>query len=188
MKKKIRIVLFVLFIPLFISGCAAYRNYTAKIEIQSDDHHYILTTSESNFILFLPKHGFVPTDPIFKDSAHKNPRYFYFRNSETQLNVSGWFEANYMYPGQVKIYNDMVKKIKKNGYLFPPYDESHFRYDKWRVTAYKIPCDSEFSQNIRAHFYEDDTWIDLHISFDCDSEKSVKNILQFIDTIRIERK
>jgi hypothetical protein len=169
-----------------ISGCAAYRNYTAKIDVNTDNSSYRLTTSVSDFVLILQKKGFIPLKPL-SGGATENPRYFHFIDDKTKLNVSGWFEPHYLYHGQKKYFEELAEEFSNNG-LPTPYNIEHFRHHNWRVTSYNMPCKTSNSSDIQAHFYEDNTWINLHISYECDTGKNLDDLLQFLNKIQVVKK
>ncbi|MFC1821652.1 hypothetical protein ACFL9T_03025 [Thermodesulfobacteriota bacterium] len=181
MKKMIRFTILLALI-LLSNGCTAYRNYAAKIEINAESNSYNLTTSMSSYVLILPKSNFQPVKPL-GGGGTDNPRYFIFRNEKSKLNVSGWFEPLYLYPGQKKYLEQLSNELEKNGRPLPE-NVNHFQHNKWRVTSYEIPCNGNYSTNINAHFYEEDTWIDLHISYDCGRGNKLNDLLSYLDTIK----
>jgi hypothetical protein len=188
-KLKSVIALLTVFIFTLISGCTVYRNYTAKIEIGTNTDAYKLTTSESKFELFIPKNNLIPDKDIKTTvkGATENPRYFYFNNKETNLTISGWFEPNYIYQGMEKHFYRMTNEWRKNG-LPMPENVNFIRHNDWRVVSYDMPCDNTSTPNIQAHFLKENTWINLHISYECGTGKKVADLINFLDTIRVVSK
>lgn len=179
----------IVLVLIIISGCTVYRNYTAKIEIGTNIDSYKLTTSVSKFELIIPKNNFMPNKEVktIVKGATENPRYFYFTDKETKLTISGWFEPNYIYPGMEKFFYGMTNEWRKHG-LPMPENVKFFTYKDWRITSYEMPCNNSYSPEIQAHFFKDNTWINLHISYECGSERKVAALINFLDTIQVVSK
>lgn len=174
---------------ILVCGCTVYRNYTAKIEIDTNIDSYKLTTSVSKFTIVIPKNNLMPDKDVKKmfKGGTENPRYFNFKDKETRLIISGWFEPNYIYPGMEKYFYGMTNEWKSKGLPLPE-NVNFFRHNDWRITSYDMPCSKSYSPNIHAHFLKENTWIDLHISYDCGSGRKVVDLINFLDTIRIVSK
>jgi len=186
MNRQIRFALLSISLLSLVCSCAGYQNYAAKIEVNADDSSYNLTSSASTFVLTLPKNSLLPMKPLGRGPT-QNPRYFHFRDNSAKLNVSGWFEPHYLYPGQEKYFDRMAENLRNNG-LPMPGNVKHFRHSLWRVTSYEMPCGSSYTPDLHAHFHENDTWIDLHLSYDCGSGKEHGDLMDFLSTIRVVSK
>lgn len=188
MKKYFIIAISILFL-IAVCGCTVYRNYTAKIELGTNTDSYNLTTSASKFSIIIPKNNLIPGKGVNNrvKGATENPRYFIFKDQEMKLIISGWFEPNYIYPGAEKCFYGMANEWRNHG-LPMPENVKFFKHNDWRVASYDMLCSNSYSPNIQAHFVKDNTWINLHISHECGTEKKMADLINFLDTIRVVSK
>jgi hypothetical protein len=120
-----------------------------------------LTVPISRLVLQIPRGGLRrATDPL--GGSAEGRRYFKFKDSQNLLYVSGWFEPQDLFKGIDKFWADETSAWSNA--IPRPEGVSFKRVGKWEVVAYNLPNDKAINPNIRAHWLQAGTWIDLHIS------------------------
>ncbi|MCX5848044.1 MAG: hypothetical protein NTW65_01145 [Deltaproteobacteria bacterium] len=153
------------------------------IEISELEKVFRVAVPISKLIMTIPRSGLSIAKNQFGGSAN-HPRYFYFRDASSKLEISGWFEPSNLYPGEEKYFGELTKVWKANG-LPVPENVKLLKRNDWVVTSYDMPYRNCYTPNIQAHFVKDNTWINLHISYECGSGKKMDDLINYLDTIKI---
>lgn len=129
------------------------------IEVFVKEEAYVLSVPSSNLLVSIPrgKLARVP-DPAGRPA---NPRYFMF--ADRGFAVSGWIEPEQAFPGIAKFWQDEAESRSKRG-LREPQNIEIRKISKWDAVFYDMPISGGTNSNIRAHWVEAGTWIDLQLS------------------------
>lgn len=120
-----------------------------------------LTVPVSQLILQIPKGGLRQAANASSGAAESR-RYFVFKDEQNQVFISGWFEPQDLFKGIDKFWADELTAWSKG--IARPEGVSFKKVGKWEVVAYNIPNAQASNPNIRAHWLQAGTWIDLHLS------------------------
>ena len=131
------------------------------IQITQSDTHYVLTVPVSRLVMQFPKGTLVLADPE-SGGGTNSPRYFYFKDRESPLIASGWFESQQGFAGIRKFWADEVASWNKR--LPEPQNVAFSKQGGWETIAYDFAVAGVTNTNLRAHWVQAGTWIDLHLS------------------------
>jgi hypothetical protein len=93
-----------------------------------------------------------------------NPRYFLFQNERRpDISVSGWIESATKFTSTRKIWQGDNIQWEING-LPNPTDVVFKKIGVWDAVLYNMNIPGGTHSNIRAHWIQENTWIDIHIS------------------------
>jgi hypothetical protein len=93
-----------------------------------------------------------------------SPRYFLFQNERRpDISVSGWIEPSKKYTSTKKIWEGDKIQWDING-LPAPTDVEFKKIEGWDAVLYNMDIPGNTHSNIRAHWIQDSTWIDIHLS------------------------
>ena len=121
-----------------------------------------LTVPVSSLVMEIPKGGL--TQPsVSREGSRANPRYFYFADEVTGVLLSGWFESDAGFSGVQKFWADELAAWPKMK-LPTPEDVTFRKIGGWDTVVYRVPVPTGTNPNIRAHWVQAGTWIDLHLS------------------------
>src|SRR5262249_15111007 len=139
---------------------------TDAIQITQTGTHYVLTAPLSRLVMRLPTGNVVQQKP-FAGAATSSPRYFYFTGREAPfiISISGRFESQDGFTGLEKFWASEMAAWKKQA--LPPLNVAFAKAGGWETITYDlmVPGVPEVTQaNIRAHWVQAGTWIDLHLS------------------------
>jgi len=141
------------------AGAAAGR--PDAIQITQTDTHYVLTVPLSRLVMQFPKSTLVLVDRQIGGGTN-SPRYFYFKDRESPFIASGWFESQQAFAGIQKFWADEVASWNQR--LPAPQNVAFSKTGGWETIAYEIPVPDVTFSNLRAHWVQAGTWIDLHLS------------------------
>lgn len=186
--KRITDIVFALCI-LFVSSLA-YAQRPDGLAITTNNETYNLTVPVSNLELKIPKVG-ITTTPINLGGATSNPRYFHF-NSMSGLEISGWFESSSGYKDVYQFWEHELGSWQKSK-LPDPINVNINKIGNWDVVSYQqpIPLKSDLSSaNIRAHWVQAGTWIDVHISYTSNNsyEENLEVAKSFLKAMVVQEK
>lgn len=170
---------------LLLAGCAAVSYYNAKVEVEKDENRYRLTVSESKLAMTIPAEALTPS-PIRTGGSTDNPRYFHLKNEKTKFNISGWFEPDYMFSGAKKNFDAFHQNLIKAN-LPQPQNISFSKQGNWKAVSYDMSCGETSTPNLKAHWVQDGTWIDLHLSYDCSASGTLEDLLAFLSSVEIKK-
>jgi hypothetical protein len=118
-----------------------------------------------------------------------NPRYFLFQNERRpDISVSGWIEPAKKFSSTKKIWEGDKIQWDINGLPAP----TNFEFKKiggWDAVLYDMDIPGNTHSNIRAHWIQDDTWIDIHISSLTEGKSSRQcraQLMRLLGQIRVE--
>jgi hypothetical protein len=93
-----------------------------------------------------------------------NPRYFLFRDERRpDISVSGWIEPAKKFTSTKKILEGDKIQWEING-LPSPTEVEFKRIGGWDAVFYNMDLPGDTHSNVRAHWIQEGTWIDIHIS------------------------
>ena len=141
-----------------------------------------LAVPVSRLVMTIPNAGMQRTTNPTVD----HPRYFYF--SGGGLNVSGWFEPAQGFNGIEDFWKKEMAAWNKK--LPTPADVEFKKIGNWDAVAYELPIGSASSSNVRAHWVQSGTWIDVHVSItsSAPAAESRAKAIAFLNTIQVREK
>jgi hypothetical protein len=93
-----------------------------------------------------------------------NPRYFLFQNERRpDISVSGWIEPAKKFTSVKKIWQGDNIQWSING-LPGPTNVEFKKIGGWDAVLYDMMIPGNTHSNIRAHWLQEGTWIDMHLS------------------------
>jgi len=157
------------------------------IQITQTDTHYVLTVPVSRLVMQFPKGTLVLADPE-TGGGTSSPRYFYFKDRESPLIASGWFESQQGFAGIQKFWADEVASW--NNRLPAPQNVAFSKTGGWETIAYEIPVPGVTNTNLRAQWVQAGTWIDLHLSLTNrqTASEARARLVAFLTSVSVEEK
>lgn len=127
--------------------------------VAQDSRLFTLSVPVSKLMMRIPKGKLhlVPAQP------NASPRYFFFSDSTRGLQISGWFEPADGFKDVKTTWKGDTDNWRRQG-LPSPADVSFAKFGNWDGVLYDMPVRSGHDVNIRAHWVEAGTWIDIHLS------------------------
>jgi hypothetical protein len=158
------------------------------IQISQRGNNFVLTVPVSQLTMSIPRLGLIQKDNPARGSTD-NPRYFYFKDPNTGLLISGWFEQGKGYSGVQNFWKDEIGSWKEKG-LPEAQNVSITKIGNWDVVLYDMKIFKGVDGHIRAHWLQAGTWIDVHLSIHTNqSSQNTRNILiSFLKKIAIKEK
>jgi hypothetical protein len=124
-------------------------------------HGYVLNVPVSSLAVTIPKKD-MRSNP--GTGSKLNPRYFLFQNERRpDISISGWIEPARKFTSARKIFEGDVIQWTING-LPNPTDVEFKRIGRWDAVLYTMSIPGGMHSNIRAHWIEESTWVDMHVS------------------------
>jgi hypothetical protein len=159
------------------------------LQIAKLDTTYELSVPISKLTMTVPRGQLVQTP----GGGGNHPRYFSF--SDGALNVSGWFEPAGQYRGMNAFWENETRAWKTRG-LPEPRNVQFAKFSNWEAVLYDIDlsaagnASAASNTHIRAHWIQDGTWIDLHLSLTASAPVAeVRARLQaFLETVQVKEK
>ncbi len=135
------------------------------IQIASQGADYEISLPASKLRLVVPKGALVQRSTA-AGATQSKPRYFFLEDRANNRVVSGWMEPAQRYKGIHAFWENESKDWTKGTGLPEPQNVTFEAFGKWEAVVYEIPTPipNATSTNLRAHWVEAGTWIDLHIS------------------------
>jgi hypothetical protein len=158
-----------------------------RLTVTEQEGSYVLTVPVSRLVLTVSK-GRLSQIKNSGGGSADSPRYFYFEDATHQLILSGWFESAQHYPGIKEFWAGETAAWDRH--LPKPQNVSFEKLGSWDTILYDLPVPGGGSSNIRAHWLQAGTWIDLHISTTSDSPQKERRgkVRDLLDTIQISEK
>jgi hypothetical protein len=141
-------------------------NEPDRISVAETADIFEITVPVSGLIMKVPKGGLKQATPAGVGSTASR-RYFYLEDGERHIWVSGWFEAEAEYPGIEKFWREEIAAMKKNRVPLPEHSK-FVALGNWQAVTYQMPAAHGSNPNIRAHWLQAGTWIDVHVSLQSD--------------------
>jgi hypothetical protein len=122
---------------------------------------YVLNVPVSTLAVTIPRKD-------LKNSTGKgsklNPRYFLFQNERRpDISISGWIEPAKDFTSTKKILEGDQIQWEING-LPNPTDVEFKKIGNWDAVFYNLKLLGNMHSSVRAHWIQENTWIDMHIS------------------------
>jgi hypothetical protein len=124
-------------------------------------HGYVLNVPITSLALTIPNKDLKNN---LGTGSKLNPRYFLFQNERRpDISVSGWIEHSKKFTSTKKIWEGDRIQWELNG-LPSPTDVEFRKISGWEAILYNMNIPGNTHSNIRAHWVQEGTWIDIHIS------------------------
>lgn len=124
---------------------------------------YTLTVAVSRLVMTIPKGG-LRIQRRSTSGAANSPRYFHFADQAVpQLNISGWFESADGFTDMESFWRRETAAWKRNG-VAAPQNVAFEHIGNWDAVLYDMRGSDVTNANIRAHWVQSGTWIDIHLS------------------------
>lgn len=158
------------------------------IQVLQKGNNYVLTVPVSQLTMNIPRFGLIQEDNQVKGST-ENPRYFYLKDPNTGLLISGWFEPEKGYPGIQDFWKDETKSWKENRKP-GAHNVSITKIGNWDAVLYDMKIFGGVNGHIRAHWVQAGTWIDIHLSIHTTqtSQETREILISFLKKIAIKVK
>jgi hypothetical protein len=158
------------------------------IQISQRGNNYALTVPVSQLTMSIPRLGLIQKNNPARGSTD-NPRYFYFKDPNTGLLISGWFEPEKGYSGVQNFWKDEIRSWKDKG-LPEASNVSITKIGNWDAVLYDMKVYEGVDGHIRAHWLQAGTWIDVHLSINTiqSSQKAREILVSFLKKIVIKKK
>jgi len=158
------------------------------IQVSQKGNNYVLTVPVSRLTMNIPRFGLVQEDNQAKGSTD-NPRYFYLKDPNTGLLISGWFEPEKGYPGIQDFWKDETKSWKENRKP-GAHNVSITKIGNWDAVLYDMKIFGGVQGHIRAHWVQAGTWIDIHLSIHTTqtSQETREILISFLKKIVVKVK
>ena len=134
----------------------------AALQITEATDSYVMSVPVSRLIMTVPKGRLVRGDPAIGGGT-ASPRYFYLDDKASALVISGWFESDQGFAG-IKQFWANESAAWQGGNLPQPTDVVFEEIGKWNAIVYDMAVPGGRNSNIRAHWIQAGTWIDIHLS------------------------
>jgi hypothetical protein len=149
-------------------------------------HGYVLNVPISTLALTIPKKDLKNN---IGTGSKLNPRYFLFQNERRpDISVSGWIEPSKKFTSTKKIFEGDKIQWSING-LPNPTDVEFKKIEGWDAVLYELKIPESTHSNIRAHWIQESTWIDLHISSFAEAKTPRQcrtKLMRLLGQIRVE--
>jgi len=159
-----------------------------RLTITEGPEVYEVTVPVSRLVMTIPKEGFRQTDEPRSD-ATASRRYFYLRDTTTNVILSGWFEPQNEFPGMDKFWKaeNAAWSQKK---LPLPTDVVFKKLGGWDAIVYRMPPAGGSGSHIRAHWLQAGTWIDMHLSSHGkgSADENAERLATLLGRIRVSEK
>ena len=124
-------------------------------------HGYVLNVPITTLAVTIPKKDLKNN---LGTGSKLNPRYFLFQNERRpDISVSGWIEPAKKFTSTKKILEGDKIQWAING-LPNPTDVVFKKIGGWDAVLYNMNIPGNTHSNIRAHWIQESTWIDIHLS------------------------
>ncbi len=134
----------------------------ARLTVTESRGNYVVTIPASQLMLTIPKAGFMPSrSPAGAAAAQSN--YFSLGDDDRVIYASGWFSPADGFSRITEFWAAETASMKRTG-LPEPRNVVFEELGSWNAVFYDIEVPGAVSANVRAHWVEAGTWIDLHLS------------------------
>jgi hypothetical protein len=158
---------------------AAAPDTSERLRIFERERVYELSVPVSRLVMTIPREG------LTKMPMGTHPRYFYFAG---EMIVSGWFESGQRFKGIPEFWKSETDAWKRQG-LAAPVDVVFAKEGSWEVIAYDMPTKLGSIPNLRAHWVQAGTWIDMHISMPVKSGPGARSkLLELLRSIEVRER
>ena len=154
---------------------------SVTLKIAEDATNFVLTVPVSRLVMTIPKGGF-QVQRGAKGGAGNSPRYFYLEDPSGPLIISGWFESADGFSDIQSFWKKETAAWKRQG-IAKPHDVSFEHIGTWNAVLYDMTGSDATNTDIRAHWVQAGTWIDIHLSLaghQAGSREKLRGVLQSI--------
>jgi hypothetical protein len=124
-------------------------------------HGYVLNVPISTLAVTIPRKNMRNN---LGTGSKLNPRYFLFQNERRpDISISGWIEPAKEFTSTKKILEGDMIQWEING-LPVPTEVEFKKIGGWDAVLYNMKIPGNTHSSIRAHWIQESTWIDIHIS------------------------
>ena len=127
---------------------------------------YALGVPVSRLAMTIPKET-LRIDRSANEGAATSPRYFSFASQSPLLLITGWFESADGFSSMQSFWSAETAAWKLRG-LPTPQNVSFVAIGHWNAVLYDLGLPAGRNTNIRAHWVQAGTWIDIHLSLTAD--------------------
>lgn len=149
-------------------------------------HGYILNVPITTLAVTIPKKDMKNSRGM---GSKLNPRYFLFQNERRpDISISGWIEPAKRFTSAKKILEGDKIQWQING-LPVPTDVEFKKIGGWDAVLYNMNLSGNTHSSIRAHWIQESTWIDIHISALTDGKSPKKcrdTLIKLLKQIGVE--
>ena len=157
---------------LFSRPVAAQQSPEAvTLKVTQDTTNFTLTVPISGLVMTIPKGG-LQIQRGATEGAGNSPRYFYLADpSAPHLIISGWFESADGFTDIDSFWRKETAAWKRQG-IAKPRDVAFEHIGTWNAVLYDMKGSDTANTNLRAHWIQSGTWIDIHLSMSGDDPPS----------------
>ena len=142
----------------------------SSLETTEGSGNYVLTVPGSRLVITIPKGSLsLAEHPV--EGAAGSPRYFYLEDKALRLIISGWFESDQGFSGIRRFWADETAEWKSKN-MPEAQGVSFVKLGKWDAVLYDLAVPAGRDSNIRAHWVQTGTWIDIHLSISANLPQS----------------
>lgn len=156
------LILMVLTISASGIGNSQQASKEVSLQITEQQEKYVLTVPVSRLVMLIPKDGLTRMQNS-NGGAAASPRYFIFEDGARHLVVSGWFESADHFSSVEQFWAEEMAAWKQKN-LPEARDVTFEDIGLWKAIFYDIKIPGIGNSHIRAHWVQDGTWIDVHLS------------------------
>lgn len=168
-------------------GCKPPATQNDRIQILEDNPKAIgLFVPASDLLMIVPKRD-LASKKMAVGGSTESPRYFYLSNPDSSVILSGWFEPASRFTSAKQIWEtDSKRWAGKPG--IEAQNAKADRISSWEATFYITRLGSIARSHARAHWVQDGTWIDLHLSMAVTSTEAAaeKQARAFLASIAVK--
>jgi hypothetical protein len=186
LKTLIAKLLFLFSVVVLSVSCTIPVTQRDRIIIVEQSNTFGLSVPASELQMIFPKGG-LRREEVNVGGGTNNPRYFYFSDRSTDFILSGWFEPAGRFTSTKSMFDEWNAKKKAEPSL-EPRDLEFKKIAGWDCVVFTNSLGSAQRRHIRAHWIQDGTWIDLHISVRMNAESSAHDFLSAVKVIKIAKK
>lgn len=135
---------------------------SVTLKITQDAVNYVLSVPVSRLVMAIPKGG-LQIQQGASSGASNSPRYFLLEDPSGPLIISGWFESADGFSDIQSFWRKETAAWKRQG-IAKPRDVSFEHIGTWNAVLYDMTGQDTTNTNIRAHWVQSGTWIDIHLS------------------------
>jgi len=147
---------------------------------------YVLNVPISTLAVTIPKKNMKNNVGI---GSKLNPRYFLFQNERRpDISISGWIEPAKKFTSAKRILEGDRIQWEING-LPHPTEVEFKKISGWDAVFYNMKIPGNTHSSIRAHWIQENTWIDMHISSLTEAETTRQcraTLRKLLGQIRVE--
>ena len=157
------------------------------LTVARDSANYVLAVPISRLVMAIPR-GSLRVIPQ-GNGGPKGPRYFFFEDPAQHMQISGWFESSEGYK-DIQTFWKLETANWQRQHLPAPQNVSFVSIGNWKAILYDLAGPSGHDTNIRAHWVQAGTWIDIHLSMAGTTSPAAlrRSLRQVLESIKVTQK